>query len=94
VDRVKQSVGGAVTAVTDAAMDATGKVKNLAADAGDSAKHAADKVQKWAGDAYDATAHVAGDFGKEVTSLVRNYPIPALLVGFGIGILVGRSARS
>ena len=33
------------------------------------------------------------DFGSELTTMVRRYPIAAVLVGFGIGMLLGRSAR-
>jgi uncharacterized protein YjbJ (UPF0337 family) len=33
--------------------------------------------------------HVAGD----VTELIRRYPMPALLIGFGMGYLVARSTR-
>jgi hypothetical protein len=35
-----------------------------------------------------------GDFGKEITTMVRRYPIPALLVGFGVGLLLGRAAKA
>ena len=93
VDRMMHGVGSVASTVADYAGEAKDKVKDLAAGAGDIAKHSAEKVQKWAGDAYDATSHVAGDFGKECTSLVKKYPIPALLVGFGLGMLVGRSIR-
>ena len=57
------------------------------------AKHAGEKVQKWAGDAYHVTSDAVGDFGKEVTALVRKHPIPSILIGFGIGLLLGRTAR-
>jgi ElaB/YqjD/DUF883 family membrane-anchored ribosome-binding protein len=100
-DKAKQSGGGVMDSIRDEVKDvahsvadfahgAKDRLKEYAGEAGDTAKHAADKVQHWAGDAYDATAHAAGDFGKEVTALVRKYPVPALLVGFGIGMLLGR----
>ena len=52
-----------------------------------------ERIQQWAGDAYDMAADNLGDFGKEVTSLVRRHPIPAILLGFGVGLLLGRAAR-
>ena len=94
MDRAKQTVGDVASSVADYAGAAKDKVKDLAVDAGDAAKVASDKVQKWAGDAYDATTHVAGDFGREVTSMVKKYPIPSLLVGFGLGLIVGRCVRT
>lgn len=94
MDRAKQTVGDVATTVADYAGAAKDKVKDFAVEAGETAKVASDKVQKWAGDAYDATSHVAGDFGREVTSMVKKYPIPSLLVGFGLGLIVGRSIRS
>jgi ElaB/YqjD/DUF883 family membrane-anchored ribosome-binding protein len=86
-----ERVMGAVANVAEQAKD---KVKDWTSDAADTARHASDKVQKWAGDAYDATADKVSDFGNEVTSLVRKHPIPSLLIGFGLGLLLGRVARS
>ena len=34
-----------------------------------------------------------GDLGKDVTELVRTYPIQSLLIGIGIGFLLARRAR-
>jgi hypothetical protein len=50
-------------------------------------------VQHWAEDTYEAAADRVGDFGSELTTMIRNNPIPAVLIGLGIGILLGRSAR-
>ena len=68
------------------------KVSEWAGSAGDAAKQASDKVQRWAGDAYHATSDAVGDFGQELTSLIRKHPLPAILVGFGVGLLLGRTA--
>jgi ElaB/YqjD/DUF883 family membrane-anchored ribosome-binding protein len=81
----------------DRAGDVAGQVRDKAQewahDARDAAGAASERVQKWAGDAYEATTDQVGDFGREVTNLVRKHPIPALLIGFGIGLLLGRAAR-
>jgi hypothetical protein len=69
-------------------------VADNAADVGERARHAADRTQRWAGEVYDATAHAARDVGKELASLIRRYPIPALLVGFGMGVVMGRTLRA
>ena len=64
-----------------------------AGDAKEAVQHAGEKAQKWAGDAKDVAADAVGDFGREVSSLVRKHPLPSLLIGFGVGLLVGRAAR-
>ena len=93
VDRVKD---GAHT-LADRAGEYTGqakqKVKEWAGDANDAAKVAGQKVEQWADDAYEVAADKVSDFGKEVTTLIRNHPIPAVLIGLGIGVLLGRTAR-
>jgi len=38
--------------------------------------------------------HDLGDMGQEITSMIRRNPIPALLVGIGIGFLLARATRS
>jgi hypothetical protein len=73
------------------------------------AGQAQDKAQEWAGDVTDAaqkygrqaqhwvnqhTPDSFGDAGQEIVSMVRRYPIPAILIGFGVGLLIGRSART
>ena len=42
---------------------------------------------------YDSVAHTAGDFNKEVTDLIKKHPVPALLIGFGVGLLMGRALK-
>ena len=81
----------------DYAQQAKEKVGEWAGDAreavGEFADHAGEKAQKWAGQAYDAAAGGVSDFGREVNTLVRNHPLPAVLIGFGLGLLLGRAAR-
>lgn len=69
------------------------KVEGWAGDARDTLGNVGEKAQRWAGDAYEATAESVSDFGNEVTSLVRKHPLPALLIGFGVGLLLGRTMR-
>jgi hypothetical protein len=92
--------GGIMEAVKD-------KAKEVASGASDLMSGARDKVQEWASDAADAAGvvkektqefatvavHKAEAFGEGLTNLMRRYPIPTLLVGFGIGILAARMMR-
>ena len=96
-----QDVAGGASALVGKATD---KVQECATSVGDAAVHAKDKAQEWAtsvGDAAvhakdsaqhaaTATAEMAGDLGKEVTALVRRYPVAALCVGLGAGFLLGQ----
>ena len=86
-DKTKPEVAEKSETVAHAVADYAGEV-------GERARHAADRAQQWAGEAYDATAHAARDVGQELTSLVRRYPIPAVLVGFGMGVVMGRALRA
>jgi len=90
---VKDQGENLINRAGDLASQARDKAQDWAGDARDAVQHAGEKAQRWAGDAYDTTADQVGDFGREVTILVRKHPIPALLIGFGIGLLLGRTAR-
>ena len=95
------STGSGLSSMAQGLMDRAGdvagqareKVQEWAGDARDAVSHAGEKARAWAGDAYEGAADRIGDFGNEVTSLIRKHPLPALLIGFGIGLLLGRTAR-
>lgn len=57
---------------------------------GSAATTVADKLQ--AGGRY-LEGHGLQDMGKDLTSLVRHYPIQSLVVGIGLGFLVGMTLR-
>jgi len=86
--------GGFVDKVQDQAQSAMHAVGDFAHTARDRVGAYAGKVEHWAEDAYEHAGEYARDFGHEVTSLIRRYPVQALLVGFGIGLLLGRVARA
>jgi ElaB/YqjD/DUF883 family membrane-anchored ribosome-binding protein len=92
-DRVKENAQHVADKAGEYASQARDKVAEWASGAGDAAKQAGEKVQRWAGDAYDATSDAMGDFGKEISSMIRKHPLPSVLIGFGIGLLLGRAAR-
>jgi len=57
---------------------------------GSAATTVADKLQ--AGGRY-LEGHGLQDMGKDLTSLVRHYPLQSVLVGFGLGCLLGMTLR-
>jgi ElaB/YqjD/DUF883 family membrane-anchored ribosome-binding protein len=92
-DRVKENAQHVADKAGEYASQAREKVADWAGGAGDAARQAGEKVQRWAGDAYSATSDAMGDFGKELTTMIRKHPLPSVLIGFGIGLLLGRAAR-
>jgi len=89
-DAGASGVNGIVDRVVDLAEQGRKAVSGLAGDAG----HAGEKVQQWAGEAYDVTAEKAKEYGDEFTALIRKHPLPALLIGFGVGILTAKILRA
>jgi ElaB/YqjD/DUF883 family membrane-anchored ribosome-binding protein len=89
--------GANVAKAADQAKDAmhtvADKAGEYAHDVRKWAGHAGEKAQKMAEDAYEVASDKVGDFGKDVTNLVRRHPLPAILIGFGVGLLFGRAAR-
>ncbi len=94
----REKVRDAANAASEGIGHAAEKVQRWAQDAygvsSEQVGEAADKVQQWAGDAYGYTADHMKDFGQELTSFVRRNPVPALLIGFGVGMLLGRASRA
>jgi hypothetical protein len=97
-DRAKDVIDTAAdqanTAVTEKLETVAHAMADSAGQVGERARHDADHAQRLAGEAYDATAQAVRDVGQELTSLVRRYPIPALLVGFGMGFVMSRALRA
>lgn len=95
---MKEQVNRITDIATDKARDAAQSVKETARDAADKvtdvAEHAADKAQKWAHDAYEQSSETLRHAGDELTQMVRKYPLPAVLIGLGVGFLMGRAMRS
>ncbi len=75
--------------VRDTAVDAWHKTEDLASSAAGKVKDAAQGVACAAEHAYDATTEKAGELADSLTSLIRRNPLPAVLVGLGLGCMVG-----
>jgi hypothetical protein len=82
------------SAVGDKASQAKDKLQHWGSDAGDAVSHAAEKAQEWGSDAAHAVSDQARKAGDELTSLIRRYPVPALFIGFGLGMLMARAMRA
>jgi hypothetical protein len=94
IDSVKQNAQSAKDTAVEYAGQARDKVREWAGDAGRGLGHSADRFQHLAEDAYEAAGDRIHHFGREVNIMVRRHPIPALLIGFGLGMLIGRMTRA
>ncbi len=83
----KDQAHDVMDSASDLATQAKDRVQQFASSMAGEAK---DKVQEYA----TMAADTAQDMGKELTNLVRRYPLQALLVGLGVGLLLGRVSRS
>jgi hypothetical protein len=91
VGTVTEKVKDAAATVGEYAGQARETVQDWAATAGECVSSAAGSARDWATDAAGHTGEALGDFGKEATSLIRRYPVPALLIGFGVGFLLAKT---
>jgi methyl-accepting chemotaxis protein len=97
-DKAKEVVAGAAD-VASAAKEKTKelvsttreRVKEVSTATSELATHAKDKVQEWTVSAASTAGDTVQDLGKELTALVRRYPIPSLLVGVAVGFLLARA---
>ena len=99
-DKPQEATSGVAGAVKEKVEDMAagasqlaGKVKDTAEEwassVGGAAVQAKDKAQEVAG----AAAEKVGEVGQDVTDLIRRYPLPALLVGVGVGFLLAHLLR-
>jgi len=86
IQQVKDQAKEVVDSASDLANKAKDKVQEIASNVATQVK---DKGQEFA----HTAAERAEDLGVELTNMVRRYPVQALLVGFGIGLLMGRVSR-
>jgi hypothetical protein len=93
-DQVRDTAQGAMHAASDFAGQARERVQDWMSGSGDFARQAGNRLQGIAGEAFDYSSDHLRDFGSELTGMVRRYPLAAVLAGFAVGVLIGRSARS
>jgi ElaB/YqjD/DUF883 family membrane-anchored ribosome-binding protein len=110
IDKAKEVVGAATERVGAMASAATKKADQAAANAGSNIKNFGETVQEKGPQLVsDAVKSVGGTIeagGKyleeqgfsgmvdDVTSLIKRNPVPSILIGVGLGVLIGRALRS
>jgi ElaB/YqjD/DUF883 family membrane-anchored ribosome-binding protein len=88
--RAGETATGLVEKARDAAGEALHKGKELATTAVGAVRDTASDVAEGVGDAAHAVRERAGDMVDGLGSLIRRNPLPALLLGVGLGFLLGR----
>jgi hypothetical protein len=89
VDAVKERVHDVAAGASELAGKTRDTVQEWASSVGDAAVQAKDRAQEAAANAVEKV----GDWGQDVTALIRRNPIPALLVAFSIGLFAARALR-
>jgi ElaB/YqjD/DUF883 family membrane-anchored ribosome-binding protein len=101
MDRARDVAG----TVADKACDAAGNVADTARDWASGAVNAVkdsgvvNKAEEYVSEAWETGSryvheHNIKDMADDVAGVIRRNPIPALLIGVGVGFLLGRSLRS
>ncbi|HEV8058249.1 MAG TPA: hypothetical protein VGP68_00120 [Gemmataceae bacterium] len=93
-DKAKEVTEQVGEMVSDIAGQAKDKAQEWATEAGDAMCQAKDKAQEWATEAAQKTGATVKDLGNELTELIRRYPAPALLIGFGLGFMIAKASSS
>jgi len=110
VDRAKEMVGAAADKVETVASAAAKRADQAAVSAGSNIKNLGETIQEKAPDALSSAAKSVGSTleagGKyleeqglsgivdDVAGLIKRNPVPAILVGVGLGVLIARALRS
>jgi ElaB/YqjD/DUF883 family membrane-anchored ribosome-binding protein len=100
-DRAGSAVGSAADQAGNVASQAIDKAREAAGAVGDYARQAKDKAKEWgtaaadtAAEAYETSADAVQVVGKEITGMVREYPLTSVLIGLGLGFVLGRAMRN
>ena len=88
VETMKEKMHDLGSGMSELATRTKDTAQEWAASAADLAGQAKDKAVEFASTA----GHKVGDFGQQVTGLIRRYPLAALLIGFGVGFVVATAS--
>jgi hypothetical protein len=79
---------------TDKVADAADAIDTKAHDAAGAVGHARDAVKSWATDVANHPGQHIKAGGTELTHIIQRHPVPAILVGIGVGFMLARMIRT
>ena len=94
--KAKETAAGTIEGLKDKVQDVASSAKDLAGRAKDGAYEWASSIGAAAADTTDKAGELAGaafetvgDLPREITAMIRRYPVPCVLAGLGVGVLLG-----
>jgi phage-related tail protein len=102
-DWVSEKAQGVKDTATEMAGAVGTKARETVRNVTEAAGRAKDRVTEWVsdqvepaqefmGEAYATSRDAVANFGRTLTDVIRAYPLAALAVGFGLGLILGRTA--
>jgi hypothetical protein len=76
--------------VSDLATQAKEKVQDWTHGAAERLSSSTSAVRDWGGHTLESTEATFKGAGQEMTRFIRDYPLPALLIGFGFGYMLSQ----
>ena len=98
VEKAKDMGSQAVEKAKDMGNEALEKAKGYATNVSEQASQVASRIGNKVEQTYEAgrdyvTERGLGGMGEDLTDLIRKNPLPAVLIGLGIGFLLARALR-
>lgn len=98
IEKAKDMGSQAVEKAKDMGSDALDRAKDYASSVSDQASQVASRISDKVGETYEAgrdyvTQRGLSGMGEDLTDIIRKNPLPAMLVGLGIGFLIARALR-
>jgi ElaB/YqjD/DUF883 family membrane-anchored ribosome-binding protein len=90
LDTVKEKAQDFASGASDLAGQVKDRASDLASNIGHQASQAWDSTRHGVEHAASAVSDQAGEAFDNVTGMIRRYPIPSLLIAFGVGFLVAQ----
>jgi hypothetical protein len=98
LEKAKDMGSQAIEKAKDMGSDAIEKAKGYASDVSEQASQAASRIGTKVGQTYEQGRDYVKErglsgMGEDITDVIRRNPLPAMLVGLGIGFLLARAFR-
>jgi hypothetical protein len=90
---VTETAKDLAASAAELAGEAKDRVMSWTSNAVDTVGEAMSDAREYIGEGMHRATELGKDVGAGLTNLIRRYPVPALLIGFGLGLLLARLTR-